>query len=374
MFRKSILKYIYSLETLQKNKFDALTGMRAIAAIMVFVYHNRKYWRNDLSFEVMRFISEWHIGVTVFFVLSGFLLAYRYEEKPLESKKSYLKYILLRIARIFPLYWILLSAYFLDTPYSKNVDTYFLQYSLFYSLFDKYSVSGIVQAWSLTVEFFFYLLAPFLFLLLKKSWKYCILFLVGFFLFGWGIGYGLHEYNGNSKGFLYPLQFMTGSTFFGRSLEFFFGMLLAYLMKKERGIQFLKNLKRSTLIGGISMMILTIAIAFFASNNFVHGVERWEGRIIHEFLLPVAIAVFFWGLMSEKTWMSRILSTRFFVLLGNASFVFYLIHLSYFNMKLKSYVYLPDNNFVLLWICSIIIYLLIEKPLYEGCRKLIAKI
>lgn len=348
--------------------------MRAIAAIMVFVYHNRKYWRDDLPFVVLRFISEWHIGVTVFFVLSGFLLAYRYEEKPLESKRSYLKYILLRIARIFPLYWILLSAYFLDTPYSKGVDTYFLQYSLFYSLFDKYSVSGIVQAWSLTVEFFFYLLAPLLFSLLKKSWKYCVSFLIGFFLLGWGISCGLDWYNGNPDGFLSPFKFMVGSTFFGRSLEFFFGMLLAYLMKKEKGIQFLKNLKKPTLFGGISIIILTISIAFFARNNFVHGVERWEGRIIHEVFLPVAIAVFFWGLMSEKTFVSKILSTKVFVLLGNASFVFYLIHLSYFNMKLKSYIYLPDHNFVLLWICSIIIYLGIEKPLYNWCRDLIAKI
>ena len=362
------------MEAFQKNKFDSLTGMRAVAAIMVFVYHNRKYWRNDLPFEIMRFISEWHIGVTVFFVLSGFLLAYRYEEKPLESKKSYLKYILLRIARIFPLYWILLSAFFLDVKYSKDVDTYFLQYSLFYSLFEKYSVSGIVQAWSLTVEFFFYLLAPFLFLLLKKNWSYCILFLAGFFLSGWGIGYGLYEYNGNPEGFLYPLKFMTGSTFFGRSSEFFFGMILAYVMKKEKGIQFLKKLKRSTLMGGISIILLTITIAFFARNNFVHGVERWEGRLIHEFLLPVAIIIFFWGLMSEKTWVSKVLSSKLLILLGNASFVFYLIHLSYFNMKLKSFVYLPDKNFVLLWICSIIIYLLIEKPLYEKCRKLIAKI
>jgi peptidoglycan/LPS O-acetylase OafA/YrhL len=88
------------LEAFQKNKFDALTGMRAVAAIMVFVYHNRKYWRNDLPFEIMRFISEWHIGVTVFFVLSGFYSLI--EEKPLESKKSYLKYILLRIAEFFP--------------------------------------------------------------------------------------------------------------------------------------------------------------------------------------------------------------------------------------------------------------------------------
>ena len=364
----------FTLDTLQKNKFDALTGMRAVAAIMVFVYHNRKYWRYDLPFEVMRFISEWHIGVTVFFVLSGFLLAYRYEEKPLESKKSYLQYILLRIARIFPLYWILLSCYFLDKTYSKDLDTYFLQYSLFYSLFEEYSVSGIVQAWSLTVEFFFYLLSPLLFLLLRKNWKYCILFLIGFFFVGWGIGYGLHWFNGNPKGFLYPLKFMVGSTFFGRSFEFFFGMLLAYLMKKEKGFQFLKNLKKPTLFGGISILALIIATAFFARNNFVHGVERWQGRLIHELLLPIAIAVFFWGLMSEKTIISRLLSTKFFILLGNASFVFYLIHLSYFNMKLKSYLYLPDRNFVLLWICSVIIYLLIEKPLYEVCRKLISKI
>lgn len=360
--------------TLQKNKFDALTGMRAVAAIMVFVYHNRKYWRDNLLWELMRFISEWHIGVTVFFVLSGFLLAYRYEETPLSSKKSYLKYILLRIARIFPLYWILLSFYFLDRQYSKGVDTYFLQYSLFYSLFEKYSISGIVQAWSLCVEFFFYLLSPLLFLLLKKNWKFCILFLIGFFLLGWGIGSAFHNFNGNAKGFLYPLKFMMGSTFFGRSMEFFFGMLLAYLMKESNGIHFLKKLKKPTLIGGISILLLTVSIAFFARNNFIHGVERWEGRLIHELFLPAAIALFFWGLMTEKTMVSKILSTRFFVLLGNASFVFYLIHLSYFNLKLKSYIYLPDRNFVLLWVCSIIIYLLIEKPLYEACRKLIAKI
>jgi peptidoglycan/LPS O-acetylase OafA/YrhL len=139
-------------------------------------------------------------------------------------------------------------------------------------------------------------------------------------------------------------------------------------------MQFLKSLKKPTLFGGISMFALIISIAFFAKHSFSHGVERWEGRVIHEFFLPVAIAVFFWGLMSEKTWVSKILSTKVFVLLGNASFVFYLIHLSYFNMKLKSYIYLPDRNFVLLWICSIIIYLLIEKPLYKWCRNLIAKI
>ncbi len=356
-----------------QNKFDALTGVRAIAAIMVFVYHNRKYWRDDLPWYIMRFISEWHIGVTLFFVLSGFLLAYRYEDSPLNSNSSYLKYILLRIARIFPMYWILLSFFFLDMHYSKNVHTYFLQYTLLYSMFQKYNLTGIVQAWSLNVEFFFYLFSPVLFSLLKKSWRYCILFLIVLFLVAGFIGHGLHLYNGNKSGFLYPLNFMIGNTFFGRSMEFFFGMLLAYLLKQEKGIAFLKALKKPTLFGGISIIIFIVLIALFAKNNFVHGVERWEGRLLHELFLPMSITIFLWGLMSEKTFLSNILSSKFVVLLGNASFVFYLIHISYFNLKLKSYIYLTDHNFVLLWICSIIIYLFLEKPLYEWCRKQIAK-
>lgn len=362
------------MDTPNQNKFEALTGMRAIAAIMVFVYHNRKYWRDDLPWYIMRFISEWHIGVTVFFVLSGFLLAYRYQDFPLDPKKGYLKYILLRIARIFPMYWILLSFFFLDTHYSKNLHTYFLQYSLLYSMFQKYNLTGIVQAWSLNVEFFFYLFSPFLFSLIKKSWRYCILFLLALFFVAGFIGYGLYLYNGNKLGFLFPLNFMIANTFFGRSLEFFFGMLLAFLLRHGKGIVFLKSLKKPTFFGGVFIIIFIVAIASFARNNFVHGVERWEGRLIHELFLPISISVFLWGLMSEKTFLSKILSSKFAILLGNASFVFYLIHISYFNLKLKSYIYLPDHNFALLWIFSILIYLFLEKPLYEWCRKQIAKI
>lgn len=361
-------------ENQSKVHYDALTGLRAIAAIMVFVYHNRKYWRDDLAWPIMRFISEWHIGVTIFFVLSGFLLAYRYQASPLESGKSYLKYILLRIARIFPMYWLLLTAYFLEPFYSKSVTTYFLQYSLLYPLYQQYALTGITQAWSLSVEFFFYIFSPFLFLLLKKKWQICIGFLIVLFLVSWGIGYGIKLYNGNSKGFLYPVSFILGNTFFGRSLEFFFGMLLAFVMKINPKLIPLSKLKKPTLYAGLLMLIATISIAYFARNNFVHGVERWEGRLIHETVLPISIALFLFGLMTEKTWVSQFLSSRLMLLLGNASFIFYLVHISYFNLKLKSYIYLPDRNFVLLWICSVIIYLLIEKPLYNLCRQWIAKI
>ncbi|MES2484857.1 MAG: acyltransferase [Bacteroidota bacterium] len=357
-----------------KHYFKSLTGIRAIAAIMVFLYHNRKYWRNDLPMPVMRLLSEFHTGVTLFFVLSGFLLAYRYKDEPLGSFKEYAKYLLLRVARIYPLYWLLLTAFFIDQAYGSKVTTYYLHYSLLYPLFNTYVLTGISQAWSLSVEMFFYLFSPLLFLLLKKNLAKALLFLLALLGLAWGIGFSLHRASLNPHDFLYPLNFILGNTFFGRSLEFFAGMYLAYLMQQKT--QLLSGFKlRYVTLAGSALFIITIgAIALFAKNNFVHGVETWPGRLLHETLLPVSVAIMFYGLLTEATLLSKFLSTKFMVLLGNASFAFYLIHISYFNLKLKELFFLPDNNFVVLWLCSIAIFMWIEKPLYELCRKWVAKI
>jgi hypothetical protein len=77
----------------EASRINALTGIRAIAVIMVFLYHNRKYWRNDILRYVLRFLNEFHTGVSIFFVLSGFLIAYTYADKPLRSKKEFSKYL-----------------------------------------------------------------------------------------------------------------------------------------------------------------------------------------------------------------------------------------------------------------------------------------
>ena len=91
--------------------FKSLTGIRAIAAIMIFVYHNRKYWKNDLHPEIFRFCNELNLGVQLFFVLSGFLIAKSYGTKPLQSFNAYKRYALQRILRIMPLYWLLVTLY-----------------------------------------------------------------------------------------------------------------------------------------------------------------------------------------------------------------------------------------------------------------------
>jgi peptidoglycan/LPS O-acetylase OafA/YrhL len=59
------------------------------------------------------------------------------------------------------------------------------------------------------------------------------------------------------------------------------------------------------------------------------------------------------------------------MLLGNASFGFYLIHISYVNIRVRWIWLGPDRNFVLLWAISILLYLFFEKPVYSAIKKLI---
>ena len=91
--------------------FKSLTGIRAIAAIMIFVYHNRKYWKNDLHPELLRLCNEFNLGVQLFFVLSGFLIAKSYGTKPLQSFGTFKRYFTQRIMRIMPLYWLLKESF-----------------------------------------------------------------------------------------------------------------------------------------------------------------------------------------------------------------------------------------------------------------------
>jgi peptidoglycan/LPS O-acetylase OafA/YrhL len=356
-----------------KNKnirFDSLTGLRCIAACMVFAYHNRKYWRADLPDFFIKILNEFYLGVSVFFVLSGFLIAYNYGEKPARSAKAYLKYISIRIARIIPLYWLILTAFYLDKKYGGKPFS-LLTYSLFHGFSNVHNLDAIAQAWSLTVEMTFYFLAPLLFLLLIKSIKRALLILCLIFVLFYGTGYLLHYYTNATASFLYPIEFLFNGTFAGQSLVFFFGMLLALSAKENKNIisKYFNAITQKTLIGFIGMVVVFIILCCIQKDIYDQSNKHISGIIIQITLLPFFVSIFMGGLMTEKTWIQQILSTRLFILLGNASFAFYLIHISYVNIKLKSFVLLPDRNFIILWLLSIILYLFFENPIYNWVRK-----
>lgn len=364
-----LLKTLTAHSEIRREKFDALTGLRAIAVTLVFIYHNRKYWREDVHGELIRLFNEFHIGVSIFFVLSGFLIAFNYGDKIFSNLKSYSNYILIRMARILPLYWLILTAYYLDPRFGK-MDFSALTYTLTHGLSNKYNLYAIAQSWSLSVEMCFYFLAPLLFFIERKKIVYLFVAAISIFLITWAAGEIWFNVNGNPNQFFSPINFLFNSTFPGRSLEFIAGMLLASAVKKKMEIL---NWKYKTLIGFLGIFLTSYALGFFQNEVYRHGYEHPIGRIIFMTILPFFIVLMIAGLITEKTKIQRFLSWRFLILLGNASYAFYLIHISYVNIRMREIYLGPDRNFIFLWALSIILYLFFEKPIYNGVRKLLKK-
>ncbi len=84
----------------------ALTGLRAVAAYLVFLHHYNPASPGTLAHRVF---EQGYIGVTVFFVLSGFLMYHRYADAYFRQENwSWQRYLQNRFARIYPLYALLL--------------------------------------------------------------------------------------------------------------------------------------------------------------------------------------------------------------------------------------------------------------------------
>ncbi len=360
------LPFFLSLHKIVKERFKALTGLRAVAAIMVFLYHNRKYWRGWLPGFIIQNLNEFHTGVTLFFVLSGFLIAYTYQDEPMQSAKQYVKYLLIRLLRIFPVYLIILTISYCNNGFpATNLAIY--NYTLLKGFSDRFNLEGLPQSWSLTVELSFYFFAPLIYAYLKQNYYKAIGLLLVLLSVALLIGYGWHYYNGNHDRWLYNWLFIFDSTFFGRFFEFFAGMLLAHWLRTRRGeVGGIRNL---TLMSGILSLIVIYGISLFEVDVYDQGTQHIAGLLLRNLLLPLLFCAFIYGLMTEETWLSKLLSTKLAMLLGDASYIFYLVHIGYVNRKLYNYQPLHDRNFIFLWLISIAGYLLIEKPLYNFCKQ-----
>ena len=119
----------------------ALTGVRAIAAYFVFFHH---YNQLDFSYPIQRTLNEFHMGVTMFFVLSGFLICMRYYGNSEITGSWFRKYIKNRIARIYPMYFFLTLLTFL----------------LYFVVGGEPSVMGTVQSPILVLFLNIFYLAP----------------------------------------------------------------------------------------------------------------------------------------------------------------------------------------------------------------------
>ena len=347
------------------NNYPALTGVRAIAAYMVFIHHNDIFKENIFGKLIHDFFTEFHVGVTIFFVLSGFLICNRYFE---DENFNFKNYFVKRLARIYPMYFILTTITFIyfglfnGQSDFRDLKIYLLNITFLKGYFEVFKFSGIGQGWSLTVEESFYLLAPLFFLFIKKNKLYLFIIPVVFIFTGYFF-VQLFESIAFS-GFFKTENFMLDFTLFGRITEFIVGITLALYFKK-----FNPDFKYFTFLGlfFIILSIFILSILKPAENGF--GTDCITGKIVNTLILPLfGIAPLFYGLVYEKNFISKILSTKLFELLGKSSYVFYLIHMGVFFNILNNFNFSLITIFLILNMLSIVIYYLIEKPLNNYIR------
>ncbi|HRO44564.1 acyltransferase [Agriterribacter sp.] len=243
-----------------------LDGVRGIAALMVMFFHFFFQLKTDDAFLLtVRKLSYFgETGVSLFFVLSGFLIT-RILMASRQNERFFYHFYLRRSLRIFPLYYLFLAVYYFVFPLVKHVpqEPFSMQavywiYMQDFAFTFNWAAEGPGHFWSLAIEEHFYLFWPLLvYYLNNKKITYVISAIIITALLTRGLLIA-----GN-----YEYRFFT----FSRMDELAMGALLAVLEAKGKLKQVKQNRKRFLflfIISAILVLLFWQSLTGTSSNLF----------------------------------------------------------------------------------------------------------
>lgn len=348
----------------------ALTSIRFFAALHVALYHFVRPFSLWGPFEGA--MGAGYVGVSFFFVLSGFILTYSRSHEYELGRGRASKFWIARFARIYPIYLVsmILAAYVNRAQFHEKIHV--LAYIADLFMLQSWSIRMVpffnVPAWSLSCEAFFYLVFPFIFLRLRpSSLKKAIFVLTSVWFLAMVFPLLCVKFYPEASWHESAHAIAVGGkqVFRVRRLpilalpEFVAGISLGWIYLRFRPSRRLASVLASA---GVVSLIVILMLA-----------EHVPLILLHNGLL---IPIFGMLLLSlgERNWLSRFLSHPILALLGEASFALYLIHFL-FNDWAKSLFGNHDTIADALWKLavtiplSIILHLYVERP----CRRLILR-
>jgi len=156
------MRYIKGLDTI-----------RAVAICLVIFWHWYPQYPIFSFLGIIQhiFIPTGETGVTLFFVLSGFLITSILLKAKSENDNKLVtikNFIIRRSLRIFPIYYLLIALLFLaGFPFGQGHLPYYLTYTANFLVIREGHWNNFSHTWSLSVEEQFYLLWPWLILYIK---------------------------------------------------------------------------------------------------------------------------------------------------------------------------------------------------------------
>ncbi len=363
-----------------KQRLDPLTSLRFVAAMMIVVGHAHTIFASKLAM-----LMPLGQGVSFFFVLSGFILAWNYPVLTDWAERR--RFWLARFARIWPLHlvtcllWIALifdfdrAAHFPGREGLIQLAANLMLLQTWVPVHDwDLSFNGV--SWSISVEFFFYALFPLLIVSWGKHWHRLLAVQVTVAVVFIAIGaYFSLPANEDSPGI--GLLGLIKFNPLVRVLEFTIGIALSPLVRRVAAAGVPQRLAGTQWLALEILALAGTTVALLAAANF-SGIGRALG-VPTEYYFQVQGLAPLWALLIgifalSRGPVARLLSLRLAVFLGEISFALYLSHamlihyLENYKAQFQSFTTL---GYAVFWVWALTFAALLFIGVEAPCRKCI---
>jgi peptidoglycan/LPS O-acetylase OafA/YrhL len=348
------------------RRLDALTGLRCAAASMIVFGHLQNIFIANYSDKV-----SFGQGVSIFFVLSGFILTYNYPA--LLTPPERWRFVAARFARVWPAY---VTALILLAPafWGANAWMWFANVTMIEAWIPDGRYGNPMNAWSISTEFGFYLLFPILIANFSSNW---LLKLSAVVILTFGLiivcttlsvksGYTPGDPGSNLSNVLYfnPLA---------RLFEFVIGMCSA-LAWRRLGDTLSFRFSTASILESMSVLACALA-ATGCISRILETLPpcQYDSFRVWSFesgssAIPAAILVF--ALACGRGAISRVLATRPIVFLGEISYSVFVLHqvVMWYYFRFHEHLIGYSNStllfgyLIVVLACSTIMWFIVERP------------
>lgn len=344
----------------------ALTSLRFVAAAAILVFHTLP------SLEIGDAYPSLALGVSFFFVLSGFVLAYSYGQKP----RPWGEFLTHRFARVWPLHAVtaVLAMVMMTGWPGLNVGAANLSLLHAWVPLKGYVFSVNPVSWSISAEAFFYAMFPAILLAKRPGWLLTFigaLSLVVVLIAGIGV-----EYISSPDPWGYSAHQVIHQGPIVRLFEFAFGVVAGRIFLTGFGRD-----ASASVASALQVASVALVLSYAASSGPVLAGWPFEfGRTLAVWYNQsggfLAFALLIYAFALPQGTIARAISGRVMVRLGEISFALYMVHILVLHLLNRSGIVAsigPVGAFVsavtLSLVSAYILWWLVEVP----ARRLIVR-
>ncbi|MGH1456768.1 MAG: acyltransferase family protein [Alphaproteobacteria bacterium] len=357
------LGFLKNTQTLHGEEIKSLTALRFFAALYVSLFHVHNFSGIDLG-VLNTFLSNGYLAVDFFFILSGFILAYTYAPSYIDQTFSYKKFMIKRIARIYPVHlvclFLMVGIYAISNAAGYQLDRHpggLYNFTLNIFMLHSWGLNNHLTynepSWSISAEFFAYIMFP-VCMLCSLRFKPSISLMIGggllllvYFTLFLGLGINLNEYNPRTSLIRVIIEF-----FIGVSLFLFFK---TYKLNKQTSN---------------CIVVFIVALLFLLLNK---GLDV--------FCIPVFAALIYLYAEQQRQGCASFFDSAIFNYLGRISYSFYMIHyvvwVGFLHVFLGNYMELMSADLtssqILIYLCITTILFFPAAMLMHHCVELPAR-